>query len=220
MVKLILTDLGNVVCRFWDRKKLFKCIVAHFGGNPQGVERLFPDVTNPGEHNEGLYEQLDTGRVNMRYIWSELCHKCGIREDSLPYDLFCSILIGHLEPILPVIKLYQKLYSDGVRFVAVSNGDLFARAFAEQLRIYHNLGFAHVLISCEQRVKKPAMLETRVVPWLQKEGIDAKDCVFVDDLEQYCKAARILGLHAICYNATKQGVDILYSELAKHGIRV
>jgi len=49
---------------------------------------------------------------------------------------------------------------------------------------------------------------------LERLGVMAEECVFVDDLELNCEAARALGMTAVRYERAEQAIPELRSALA------
>ena len=195
MPTIILTDLGNVLCTFADRRAQLAKIFTHFGGDPKGVEEVFPDVSNAGPTQEGIYHRFDLGSLTLYSVWRQLCLECSVLQQVLPYHIFLALWAAHLEPIKPVLKSYKQLQEKrGVEFVVVSNGDFGARLFAERVQILHGLHFRKIFVSCQEGIKKPNLLTEHVMPWMASQGIKPGNCVFVDDLEAYTSAAEKAGI--------------------------
>lgn len=212
----VMTDLGNVLVTFWERVELIQRIIIPFGGDPKSLEFLFPKAK--GGSGESVYELLDTGELPLQEFWQKLCQNCGIDPKQLPYPMFFALFSRHLQPIEPVVNLFYDL-QERFPIIAVSNGDEGSRYAVHMLEVFYNLRFEKVFVSHEQRCRKPALLN-HVREWLIKNKFDPAQCPFVDDLPRYTEAARIeYGFPAILFDATRQPVSLLQSELAKFGIK-
>jgi len=227
-IRIILTDLGNVVCSFWDRYELLQRIAIFLEGDPAGIDAIFPEVPDPGQHNEGRYAKLDLGKISLEQLHSALLYHCRIppthqtHEVKIvsPFETFYQLYSSHLEPRMDVIGLYQALQGQSMRFAVVSNGDRAARAFADRLAYQGLMTWEKIFVSSEFGLAKPYIFKSVVVPWLNSQQLWPDQCVFIDDLQKYVDAARDLGMHGICFDASKQPVKTLKTELAKLGVTV
>jgi len=69
--------------------------------------------------------------------------------------------------------------------------------------------FDQMIMSYEVKMTKP---DPRIYHLsTERLGVDIQDCVFVDDIEHYCEAARQEGMQAVVY----QNFEQMKAELAK-----
>jgi 2-haloacid dehalogenase len=72
--------------------------------------------------------------------------------------------------------------------------------------------FTDVVVSGEEKLVKPdAAIYTRL---LERNGLQAGDCLFIDDSAANVAAARAVGMQAVHFT----GVQTLRRDLAMHGI--
>lgn len=219
MIKQIWLDLGRILLYFRERKVVFAEIVKGFGGDSEAfLTGLFP----PGL-GEPVYEALDNGSLTNEELWKNVCMLGRVTPQALKFQDFCESYVQHLTPILPMVQLVKRLQCS-YPLVVVSNGDWPARHAVEHLlEEKFSLNFEAVFISYEQRLKKPALLNTIVV-WAKGQGISPQECIFVDDIEAYVREANRLGVHGILHDSTieplAEQVQVLKSKLRACGVEV
>ncbi len=107
-------------------------------------------------------------------------------------------------------SLLQELWARGVAMHALSNYPIWYRLIENKLRLSQYLGWSFV--SCETGVRKPdAAAYTGAARALDT---DTADCVFVDDRETNCAAARAVGMAAVRFTSAPE----LRSELVGLGV--
>ncbi len=212
-IKALLLDLGNVLTKFGLRTLVFERIVLRFGGNPALVATLFGN-----EPGEARYWQLDTGKMSHEELYRRIVVGTGIRAGALPYERFCALYVTHLQLIESMLPIVRKL-QDRFKLVVVSNGDFGSRYVVDRLETDHGIEFAESFVSSEIGVKKPGMLAVvKGVMW-QSHQIAPHECLFIDDIPEYAKAAEDLGMKAFVHNATIETTPgIFEAKLHDHDI--
>lgn len=136
----------------------------------------------------------------------------GFFKDGRDYDqdAFCQTVRGAYRLLPGIEALLTELGDHGVTMVALSNYPVWYRWIEERLRLSRFLDWGFV--SCQTGVRKPAPAAyTGVASGL---GLDPAACLFVDDRESNCAAAREVGMDAVRYVSTPQ----LRSALAERGL--
>jgi putative hydrolase of the HAD superfamily len=116
-------------------------------------------------------------------------------------DGYGARLMGELEPNEPLLARYRELGASGVRLAILTNNvrewhDIWRSAFDIDTL------FELVVDSAFEGTRKP---EPRIYEiTLDRLGLEAGDCVFIDDVEVNVTAARDLGLHGIHFRDTDQ----------------
>lgn len=112
---------------------------------------------------------------------------------------------------LPGIEaLLEELRGRGVEMHALSNYPPWYRLIEARLGLGRFLRWSFV--SCETGVRKPA--PQAYLGALERLGVPATRCLFVDDAEGNCAAARAVGIDAVRF----AGAPALREELARRGV--
>lgn len=204
----VLTDLGNVVVTFWDRRKLVEQIVERFSGKLEDVQSLFPAGAG-----EDVYEAIDSGSLGFANFYQRIQEASGFK---LSYVRFAMLWARHLEIIEPVAALYKRI-QDRIPIIAVSNGDLGSRHAADLAQVFGGIDFFEVFVSSEHRIKKPALFGV-VREFLISRGFDPTHCPYVDDMQKYVDGALDYGFPGIVFNGREQDASVLETGLQKFGI--
>ena len=152
-----------------------------------------------GEHQ--LY-QLERGEISegefSALVQSELEHE-------LDFERLRTLYFEHLHPNRPMIDYVRELRGRGLRTALLTNN---VREWEPRWRAkLPELDeiFEVVVDSAFVGMRKPE----RGIYELTLErlgGVDARDCVFVDDLEHNCAAARELGMRAVRFESAEQAI--------------
>lgn len=113
--------------------------------------------------------------------------------------------------LLPGIEsLLAELHARGVEMHAASNYPRWYQAVEARTGLSRFLRWSFV--SCELGARKPDTRYFETV--LERLGVSAAECVFVDDLERNCVAARALGFDVIRF----EGAERLRQALSARGL--
>jgi putative hydrolase of the HAD superfamily len=174
------------------------------------VEELGRAMQRAGEaHGEPPLFALERGEISEREFARRL-------EDQLDgrFDLarLRELYFERIEPNRPMIDYVAKVRGGGLRTALLTNNvrewEPLWRAKLPELEEL----FEVVVDSAFVGMRKP---ERRIyeVTLERLGGIPARDCVFVDDLDVNCEAARQLGMTAIRFESSEQAVAELESAL-------
>lgn len=116
------------------------------------------------------------------------------------------------EPIAGTWALIDRLAARGVRLFAITN--FAAETWAVALRLYPALGavFEDVVVSGQVRLLKPGAAIYRLL--LERNGLAAADCLFIDDSPANVAGARAVGMEALLFTTP----EALETELAARGL--
>ena len=107
-------------------------------------------------------------------------------------------------------ELFADLHDAVFLIHALSNYPAWYRLIEERLELSRYLEWSFV--SCDTGVRKPDpeayLLAVRAL------GVDPRDCIFVDDRETNCRAARRVGMDAILF----RGAESVRSEFVARGL--
>jgi putative hydrolase of the HAD superfamily len=116
-------------------------------------------------------------------------------------DGYGARLMGELEPNEPLLARYRELRARGIRLAILTNN---VREWHDIWRTAFDIDglFELVVDSAFEGTRKP---EPRIYEiTLERLGLEAGDCVFIDDVDVNVTAANELGLHGIHFRTTDQ----------------
>ena len=189
MIKTIIFDLGNVVLSF-DHMLICEGIARYSKYSSNDVYQL-------GFNSEvfGLY---DKGKIKSEDLFQWVLRKFDI---NISYDIFKSVwsdifsLNDSVETVLSAIK------KNGYNLVLVSNTNELHFDFIRQNFKVIEL-FDDLVLSYRIGYSKPHEEIFREA--LKRAGSSPEDSVYIDDIEEFCKAAEDLGINSILYRSTEQ----------------
>ena len=182
LVRGLIVDYGGVMTT--DVFASFRAFCEAEGLAPDTVrDRFFGDVSA-----RALLERLETGRAAEPEFEAAFSQLLGVAPDGLIDRMF-----GHMAPDEAMIEGVLAARRAGVRTAMLSNSwgeDRYDLAELERL-------FDTWVISGLEGVRKPDPAIYALV--LDRIGLPAADCVFVDDLPGNLKPARALGMGTVVH---------------------
>lgn len=116
---------------------------------------------------------------------------------------FRELFIGQLEPNAPMIDLMQELKAGGRRMAMLTNNvkewEPLWRAMLPVDEIFETV-VDSAFVGC--RKPEPRIYEIT----LERLGLPAESCLFIDDLLPNCEGARALGMRAVHFRETEQAI--------------
>ena len=196
MIKAVVFDFGNVICRFDNN--LFLERISNY--TEKSVERV----------GELIYEESDlprrheTGLMSGEEFYEEVVKLCGLKDISM--EGFRAAFTDIFTPIKTTFELIRRL-KPNYKLGLLSNTSQWdfeygIKAMGEVFDLFDS-----VSVSCEVGVMKPD--ERIFEDALGKLGQAAEECVYVDDLEEFVKAARAMGFYGIQYIGYEDLVESL-----------
>lgn len=182
MPRIAVFDVGNILIR-WDQRNLYQRIFA----DRKQMEHFLAHVCT----NDWNLEQ-DRGRS-----WAEGEAEAIARHPEFEAEIrafrarWWETVAG---PIAEHVALLQTLQANGVPTYAITNfaADTFAETCERYAFMQH---FKGVICSGQEKVCKPDPAIYRLL--LGRYGLNAGDCVFIDDSAANIAAADALGFHTI-----------------------
>lgn len=201
MIKTIIFDLGKVILNF-DHKLICEGIARYSRYSSNDVYQL-------GFNSEvfGLY---DKGKIKSEDLFQWVLRRFDI---NISYDIFKSVwsdifsLNDSVETVLSAIK------KNGYNLVLVSNTNELHFDFIRQNFKVIEL-FDDIVLSYRIGYSKPDKEIFREA--LKRAGSSPEDSVYIDDIEEFCKAAEDLGINSIVYRSTEQ----LIKGLKELGVKI
>jgi 2-haloacid dehalogenase len=198
---VVVFDVGNVLIR-WDPRFLYRRL---FEVEAE-MERFLAEICT----NDWNLEQ-DRGRLWAEAIAERIAlfpqQEAMIRAYS---ERWQEMVPGEVEGMPEVV---EALRAAGVPLYAITNFS--AEKFAEARERFAILrGFRDVVVSAHERLLKPDPAIYRIL--LDRNGLDAARCLFVDDSEKNVRGAEAAGMRAHHFRDAAG----LATELARHALLV
>ncbi len=197
----VVFDIGNVLLR-WDPKLLYS--------------ELFPDVAQRDRFlaevcTDDWNREQDRGRPLAEgvalLVASHPEYASAIRAwDERWHDMVPGAIDGS-------VRLLRHLRAEGVPTWSITNFS--TEKFPEAVARFPFLaGFEDTVVSAHERLLKPDPAIYRVL--LDRNGLEAASCLFIDDLADNVAGARSVGMKAVVFTSPEQ----LAADLAAHGLPV
>jgi 2-haloacid dehalogenase len=198
-VDVVVFDVGNVLIR-WDPRHLYRRL---FEAEAE-MERFLAEVCTDAWNIE-----QDRGRTWAAAIAERVAlfpdRDALIRAYS---ERWQEMVPGEVEGTPAIL---EALRDGGVPLYAITNFS--AEKFAEsQARFAFLRGFRDVVVSAHERLLKPDPAIYRVL--LERNGLDAARCLFIDDSEKNVRGAEAVGMRAHHF----RDAATLAAELARLGL--
>lgn len=143
--------------------------------------------------------------------WAESAHRELERRAGRPLPRLHEEWRNAQAAIAPNLELVRRL-RPGYKLSVLSNADLTLRARLERDGL--DRLFDDIVVSAEVGVAKPEPAVFHLA--VERLGLDAAECVFVDDWDKNVEAARAVGMRAVLHRADKG--DDLCDQLAALGV--
>jgi putative hydrolase of the HAD superfamily len=198
---------------------VIRAVISDFGGvvtQPliEGFKRAHAEIGVPIEalgaamqltaarHPEPPLWTLERGQMSEADFIADLeATLTEVTGRPVSLDGYGARLMGMLEPNEPLLARYRELRAGGVRLAILTNN---VREWHDIWRTAFDIDaiFELVVDSAFEGTRKP---EPRIYELtLDRLGLDAEHCAFIDDVEINVVAAKQLGLHGIHFRSTDQ----------------
>ncbi|TSC79488.1 MAG: hypothetical protein G01um101429_475 [Parcubacteria group bacterium Gr01-1014_29] len=209
--RVVVCDVGNVLFTFQDRREVIKRIIRAHDGDVES-EKWFS-----GMLGRAVFDACDNGKITPRKLWKYVCKRAVINHRELSESMFFGLFFDHLQPIDGTITLVRRL-QNRYPLVAVSDGDIGSRYAINALMTHHGVQFLETYVSCEKKLRKPALYAYAAENLLNKHNIAADECVCVDDIISHVNFVKELGMRGIHFNGAQEPAEVLLWRLGWEGI--
>lgn len=200
----LLWDIGNVLISF-DYTNAFKKLAEYL--NPLTAMMLWAKKDDFMKEIRTELDLLETGRMTLQQLFSRLKGKIGL---NMEYDQFHAVWCGIFELKEDVIACAHAL---GEKYDAYFLSNTNKAHFDYLMQTYPQLGFVKgQALSYELGVMKPS--REFFEKMLGQFGLNADECLFIDDNPGNISSAAELGIDGIVFENLPQ----LQSALAEKGI--
>jgi putative hydrolase of the HAD superfamily len=154
------------------------------------------------EHGDHPLFQLERGEISEAEFWSRLDRHVG---DGFDLDRLRALFFEHLERNPPMIEFVRELRGRGVRAALLTNNvrewESLWRSKLPELDELFELVVDSAFVGL--RKPDPAIYELTLE---RLGGVAPERCVFVDDVDVNCAAARALGMAAVRFEDAGQAI--------------
>ena len=194
MIRAVVFDFGNVICRF-DNKIILRRIADNTG---RSIEELEEVVYQASE----LIESYERGIVSSEEFFARIASMCGLR---MPEAEFIRAYTDKFTPIPETYQLIRRLKGK-YKLGLLSNTSAWDFEYGIRTTEVFPLLDA-VTVSFQVHALKPE--KEIYVDVLAKLEVQPRECVYIDDIEQNVGAARELGMNAVLYRSPVELVESL-----------
>lgn len=207
-IRAIVSDFGGVLTT--PLLPSFLALQDEIGVSPEHFATALRTLTEESGTNP-LYE-MERGEITELEFLERLGRGLEPLLDHKPHlHRFRELFIGGLDANPPMIDLLRELRGDGLRMAMLTNN---VREWEPLWRAKLPVDeiFETVVDSAFVGVRKP---EARIYELtLERIGMTAAECVFIDDLLPNIEAARELGFHAVHFQGNEQAIAEIRAALA------
>ncbi|MEW6616142.1 MAG: HAD family phosphatase [Thermodesulfobacteriota bacterium] len=189
MIKTVIFDLGNVVLSF-DHMLICEGIARYSKYSSNDVYQL--------GFNSEIFELYDKGKVKSGDLFQWVLRRFDI---NISYDMFKSVWSDIFSLNDSVATVLSALKNNGYYLILVSNtNELHFDFIRENFKVIEL--FDDLVLSYRIGYSKPHKEIFREA--LKRAGSSPEDCVYIDDREEFCRAAEALGINSIVYRSIGQ----------------
>ncbi len=184
--KAIIFDFGNVVCEF-DNNIFLRKISEFTNKSTSELNQL---IYLPSD----LQRRYEAGLVSSDQFFNEVSKRCNL---SMSRSEFIKAYTDIFTPIETSFELIKNLKSQ-YKLALLSNTSEWDFEFGIRPVEVFDL-FDAVSLSFEVGASKPD--KKIFYDCLRKLSVEPEECIYVDDVEEYVRAAQRIGIHAIHYTS-------------------
>ena len=200
-IRAVVCDLGGVLTTPLDLA--FKALEEHTGVGIEPIGRAMQSAAE--QRGENPFFELETARLTevefLALLGEHLEPELGHRP---AFDGFAEVYFSALDPNQPMVELMSAAAARGYRMALLTNN---VREWESHWRSMLPVDeiFEIVVDSAAVGMRKPDR-EIYELTLQRLDGIEAHECVFIDDTERNCDAARELGMTAVHFRDNDQAI--------------
>jgi 2-haloacid dehalogenase len=199
MMKAVIFDIGGVLLD-WNPKYLYSKLLEDEAAIDAFLDEIGFKAWNPALDKGGRWQAAIDDLVSRFPHRKELIEAAHHRwHEMMPYDLPGTVAI------------LQRLSEAGVPLYAITNFS--SEKFTETRERFPFFSlFRDIVVSADEQMLKPEAAIFRIC--LDRNGLNAENCVFIDDVAHNVEGARAVGIDAILFTSPEQ----LENELKSRGL--
>jgi len=208
LIRALISDFGGVLTT-----PLIESFLAYQRESGVGLEQLGGAMLRAAEASgrHPLYE-LEKGRISEREFLSQLESQLG---DGIKLHGFRDAYFRHLRPNTRMIEYVRELRGRGLRTALLTNN---VREWEPQWRAKLpdvDEIFEVIVDSAFVGMRKPERGIYELTLERLGDSLAPEECVFLDDIDHNCDAARELGMVAVRFEDTEQTIGEIEHAIAE-----
>jgi putative hydrolase of the HAD superfamily len=164
------------------------------------------------EHGEHPLFALERGEISAREFGEQLAAHL---DDGFDLDHLTELYFERLQPNGPMIDFVKELRAAGMRTALCTNNVREWEARWRSMLPELEEVFEIVVDSAFVGSRKPERRIYELTVERLGDGLRYEDCLFVDDFEHNCEAARQLGMSAVRFEDNRQAIGAIKGILSK-----
>lgn len=200
MIRAVVFDFGNVICRF-DNRLVLARVADRSGMSLAQIEEVV-------RRSSAFIRQYEKGLVSSREFFT---HFSALFHLDVTEEEFVKMYTDKFTPIPGTFDLIRRL-KGGYKLGLLSNTSEWDFEYGIKTVDVYPL-FDSVTLSCRVHALKPAPEIYRDA--VSKLGVQPSECVYVDDIKEYAEAAANLGMTAITYRSAAELAESLKDTLGR-----
>ena len=196
MIKAIIFDFGNVICKF-DYGLFVSKISGH---SPKPAEEIRDLILR----KSGLHRLYETGMISSDEFFNRTVSLCGLNISKEDFIQAYVTIFSPVNSTIELIKILKKNY----KIALLSNTNEWHFNYAiKPLEIFEQ--FDAVTLSHEVKTMKPdpGIYEN----CLMKLELQPHECIYIDDIRENSDQATKMGMTGIQYQSNDELLKSLYS---------
>jgi FMN phosphatase YigB (HAD superfamily) len=202
MYKAVIFDFGNVLCGL-DRMAFAREAATHSRLSPEEIDGRLWGGSLEVEHESGILDSHD--------YYLAVARAAGLDRDY-GYEAFVSDYRRIILPNPDGEKGLIAAAAAGMRCFVLSNTSWIHACMIFDNEILASLPEIHVLSYKVGFMKPDPRIWDKV---LEYSGLAAGDCLYIDDVPEYCEAAASLGFGAFCYDKKIHNLSHIVGNMLK-----
>ena len=206
--RAVISDFGGVLTT--PLIESFAAFQRHSGISPQQLAEAMRRATDASDGRHPLYE-LEKGAITEADFLRQVERALG---SGVKLDSFREQYFTHLHPNEPMIDYMRTLRARGLRMAMLTNN---VREWEPHWRAKLpdiDEIFELVVDSAFVGMRKPDPAIYRLTLERLGDGLRAEECLFVDDVDVNCDAARGVGMRAVQFHDAGQAIGEVEAALA------
>jgi putative hydrolase of the HAD superfamily len=202
MYNAVIFDFGNVLCGL-DRMAFARAAATHSRLSPEEIDGRLWGGSLEVEHETGLLDSRDYYRAVLR---------AACLGPDYDYETFVSDYKKIILPNPDGEKGLVTAAAAGMRTFVLSNTSWLHACMIFDNEILASVPEVHVLSYKVGFMKPDPRIWGKV---LEYSGLAAGDCLYIDDVPEYCEMAESLGFGAFCYDKNVHNLSHIVGNMLK-----
>lgn len=202
-IKNIIFDMGGVLLRFEP-----EYFIARLGITGADADLLKREVFRSAD-----WVRMDRGTLSDAEGVRRICARLPVHLHAAAEELICRWEIPEILPMDGMEALIGELKAAGYGIYLLSNA--FSRQHEYWFRVPGSQYFDDTLISADVKLLKPQREIYELA--LDKFGVKAEECIFIDDLPSNIEMAENCGIRGVVFHGD---AGILRADLRRAGVNI